>query len=86
MSTRPEATDDTSQWKLCPECMGHGQPDGDGSGWDGTSMHTPACALCHGQGEVPAHFPCANTRDSCHGDPEVEECACWRRWREVDRA
>lgn len=67
------------QWAVCPNCHGHGQGQGDESGWDGTSMHTPSCPVCGGRGEVPT---CTNVHDSCHGDPEVDECACARRVRE----
>lgn len=42
----------TTGMVVCPECHGHGAPQGDGSGWDGTSMHTPACDYCGGRLEV----------------------------------
>lgn len=60
-------------WRVCPHCHGHGQPQGDGSGWDGTSMHTPACSVCDGRGAIPA---CTTVSDSCHGDSEIEACVC----------
>ncbi len=42
---------------VCPECKGHGEPLGDGSGWDGTSFHRPACTYCGGDSTCPDPRP-----------------------------
>ncbi len=77
-----ERESDETTFVTCPVCHGHGEPQGDGSGWDGASMHTPACDFCAGRGAVPG---CESVADSCHGDPEIDECACLakalREWR-----
>lgn len=71
----PVSDDSLIDWRICPVCGGHGQPQGDGSGWDGASMHTPACEFCDGRGEVPA---CTSVHESCHGDDEIDQCTCPR--------
>lgn len=48
------ALSESVEWVTCPACRGHGEPQGDGSGWDGTTMHTPACDRCDGMCAVPA--------------------------------
>lgn len=42
--------DDVRLPPACPDCNGKGQPQGDGSGWDGANNHTPACERCDGEG------------------------------------
>lgn len=61
----PVETDETQvRWVLCPECKGHGQPEGDGSGWDGGgNYHTPACDLCDGRGEVPTDVAASRDKE-----------------------
>lgn len=45
---------ESGEWTVCPDCGGVPQMAGDGSGWDGSSYHTPPCGTCDDRGKVLA--------------------------------
>lgn len=65
----------------CPVCNGHGEAQGDGSGWDGASMHTPACENCGGSLVVPRDAPRSPDGERCGWKCNLTEaCIAGRKY------